>query len=84
MKIVSVGRQNISQDEWENEIRDMLKKKFDGKYDLEVFDRFIKRNIYLTIMVLIIIMVFIFQNHHSIKCIILSPSSSLDDFGPVM
>ncbi|MFL2980914.1 MAG: glucose-6-phosphate dehydrogenase [Methylophilaceae bacterium] len=46
MKIVSVGRQNISQDEWENEIRDMLKKKFDGKYDLEVFNRFIKRNIY--------------------------------------
>ena len=46
MKIVSVGRQNISQDEWENEIKDMLKKKFDGKYDLEVFDRFIKRNIY--------------------------------------
>ena len=46
MKIVSVGRQNISQDEWENEIKDMLKKKFDGKYDLEVFNRFIKRNIY--------------------------------------
>ena len=28
MKIVSVGRQNISQDEWENEIKDMLEKKF--------------------------------------------------------
>ena len=34
MKIVSVGRQNISQDEWENEIKDMLEKKFEGKYNL--------------------------------------------------
>ena len=46
MKIVSVGRQNISQNEWENEIKDMLEKKFNKKYDLKVFDRFIKRNIY--------------------------------------
>ena len=46
MKIVSVGRQNISQNEWENEIKDMLEKKFEGKYNLKVFDRFIKRNIY--------------------------------------
>jgi len=46
MKIVSVGRQSISQNEWENEIKDMLEKKFNKKYDLKVFDRFIKRNIY--------------------------------------
>ena len=46
MKIVSVGRQNISQDEWENEIKDMLENKFKGQYDLKVFERFIKRNIY--------------------------------------
>ena len=46
MKIVSVGRQNISQDEWENEIKDMLENKFKGHYDLKVFERFIKRNIY--------------------------------------
>ena len=46
MKILSVGRQNISQKEWENEIKDMLEKKFNKKYDLKVFERFIKRNIY--------------------------------------
>ena len=46
IKIVSVGRQNISQNEWENEIKDMLEKKFNGKYNLKVFDRFIKKNIY--------------------------------------
>ena len=46
MKILSVGRQNISQKEWESEIKDMLEKKFNKKYDLKVFARFIKRNIY--------------------------------------
>ena len=46
MKILSVGRQNVSQNEWENEIKDMLEKKFNKKYDLKVFERFIKRNIY--------------------------------------
>ena len=46
MKIVSVGRQSISPIEWENEIKDMLEKKFNKKYDLKVFARFIKRNIY--------------------------------------
>jgi glucose-6-phosphate 1-dehydrogenase len=46
MKILSVGRQNISQKEWESEIKDMLEKKFNKKYDLKVFERFIKRNIY--------------------------------------
>ena len=46
MKIVSVGRQSVSQKEWENEIKDMLIKKFGKNYDTKVFNRFIKRNIY--------------------------------------
>ncbi len=46
MKIVSVGRQSVSQKEWENEIKDMLIKKFGKNYDAKVFNRFIKRNIY--------------------------------------
>ena len=46
MKIVSVGRQSVSQKEWENEIKDMLNKKFGKNYDAKVFNRFIKRNIY--------------------------------------
>ena len=45
MKIVSVGRQSVSQNEWENEIKDMLNKKFGKKYDAKVFNSFIKRNI---------------------------------------
>ena len=46
MKIVSVGRQKVSQKEWESEIKNMLDKKFNKKYNVKVFDRFIKRNIY--------------------------------------
>ena len=46
MKILSVGRQEVSQDDWVNEIKGMLDKKFNGKYNSKVFDRFIERNIY--------------------------------------
>ena len=46
MKILSVGRQLVSPDEWEAEIKDMLDKKFKGDYNKKTFDRFIKRNIY--------------------------------------
>jgi len=46
MKIISVGRQTVSQEEWGSEIKGMLDTKFNNKYDLKVFDRFIKRNIY--------------------------------------
>ena len=46
MKILSVGRQLVSPDEWEAEIKDMLDKKFKGNYNKETYSRFIKRNIY--------------------------------------
>ena len=46
MKILSVGRQEVLDDAWVAEIKDMLEKKFKGNYDQLVFDRFIKRNIY--------------------------------------
>tara|TARA_B100000780_G_C21091847_1_gene440064 strand:+ start:58 stop:1512 length:1455 start_codon:yes stop_codon:yes gene_type:complete len=46
MKILSVGRQEVSQVDWINEIKGMLDNKFKGKYSSKVFDRFIKRNIY--------------------------------------
>jgi glucose-6-phosphate 1-dehydrogenase len=46
MKILSVGRQTVSQEEWVAKIKGMLDTKFNNKYDLKVFDRFIKRNIY--------------------------------------
>ena len=46
MKILSVGRQLVSPEEWETEIKDMLEKKFKGKYNKDTYNRFIKRNIY--------------------------------------
>ena len=46
MKILSVGRQLVSPDEWEAEIKDMLYKKFKDNYNKETYSRFIKRNIY--------------------------------------
>ena len=46
MKILSVGRQLVSPDEWEAEIKDMLDKKFKSNYNKETYSRFIKRNIY--------------------------------------
>jgi len=46
MKIFSVGRQEVSHEEWVAEIKDMLDKKFKGKFNQTTFERFIKRNIY--------------------------------------
>ena len=46
MKILSVGRQSISPEDWQAEIKGMLDKKFNKNYDKETFRRFIKRNIY--------------------------------------
>ena len=46
MKILSVGRQSISPEDWQAEIKGMLDKKFNKNYDKATFRRFIKRNIY--------------------------------------
>jgi len=46
MKILSVGRQASSQDEWQKEIKGMLDKKFKGGYCKKTYKRFIERNIY--------------------------------------
>tara|TARA_B100000767_G_scaffold62894_1_gene58902 strand:- start:544 stop:1962 length:1419 start_codon:yes stop_codon:yes gene_type:complete len=45
MKILSVGRQEVSESDWRSNIKDMLNEKFKS-YDKNVFDRFIKRNLY--------------------------------------
>ena len=46
MKILSVGRQSVSQEDWIKTIKSMLDEKFNNQYDQDVFERFIKRNIY--------------------------------------
>ena len=46
MKILSVGRQSVSKEEWIKTIKSMLDEKFNNQYDQKVFERFIKRNIY--------------------------------------
>ena len=46
MKILSVGRQSSTKDEWENEIKQMLDKKFKSGYCKETFKRFVARNLY--------------------------------------
>ena len=46
MKILSVGRQASTQDEWKKEIRGMLDKKFKDGYCEKTYKRFIERNIY--------------------------------------
>jgi glucose-6-phosphate 1-dehydrogenase len=46
MKILSVGRQSVSQEDWVKTIKNMLDEKFNNQYDQKVFERFIKRNIY--------------------------------------
>jgi len=46
MKILSVGRQSVSQEDWVKTIKSMLDEKFNNQYDQKVFERFIKRNIY--------------------------------------
>ena len=44
MKILGVGRRDISLDEWRDGIKKMLDTKFKDGYDQAVFERFIKRN----------------------------------------
>ncbi len=46
MKILSVGRQSVAQEDWVSTIKSMLDEKFNNQYDQKVFERFIKRNIY--------------------------------------
>ena len=46
MKILSVGRQASTQEEWKLEIKGMLDEKFKGGYCKETYKRFIERNIY--------------------------------------
>ena len=45
MKILSVGRQEVDESEWHSNIKKMLVEKFNS-YDENVFERFIKRNLY--------------------------------------
>ncbi len=46
MKILSVGRSEMSQDEWQAEINKMLETKFHEGINKKVLERFIKRNHY--------------------------------------
>jgi glucose-6-phosphate 1-dehydrogenase len=46
LKILSVGRQDISLAAWRDEIKSMLDAKFKKGYDPKVFERFIARNYY--------------------------------------
>lgn len=45
MKILSVGRQKVNESAWHSNIKSMLDEKFKS-YDKNVFERFIKRNLY--------------------------------------
>jgi len=45
MKILSVGRQEVDGSQWHSNIKKMLVEKFNS-YDENVFERFIKRNLY--------------------------------------
>ncbi|HSF71287.1 MAG TPA: glucose-6-phosphate dehydrogenase, partial [Methylotenera sp.] len=46
LKIVSVGRQDITLAAWREDIKSMLDAKFKKGYDPKVFERFIARNYY--------------------------------------
>lgn len=46
MKIMAVGRQEVSLDAWRADIKSMLDTKFKKGYDQAVFERFIARNFY--------------------------------------
>ena len=46
MKILSVGRGELSREQWQAEVKGMLDKKFKDGYDQKVFERFIARNHY--------------------------------------
>ena len=46
MKILSIGRGEMSREAWQAEIKGMLDAKFKNGYDQEVYQRFIARNFY--------------------------------------
>lgn len=46
MKILSVGRGEMTREAWQAEVKSMLDKKFKDGYDQKVFERFIARNHY--------------------------------------
>lgn len=46
MAILSVGRSEVSREEWQADIKNMLDTKFKKGYDAKVFERFIARNHY--------------------------------------
>ncbi|MEY2929209.1 MAG: Glucose-6-phosphate 1-dehydrogenase [Pseudomonadota bacterium] len=46
MKILSVGRSEVEESAWRDDIKSMLDIKFKKNYDAKVFDRFIARNFY--------------------------------------
>jgi len=46
LKILSIGRGEMSREAWQAEIKGMLDAKFKNGYDQEVFQRFINRNFY--------------------------------------
>ena len=46
MKILSVGRSDVKESAWRDDIKSMLDIKFKKNYDAKVFDRFIARNFY--------------------------------------
>jgi glucose-6-phosphate 1-dehydrogenase len=46
MKILSVGRQTSTQEDWQKEVKGMLDKKFKDGYCKKTYKRFIERNIY--------------------------------------
>jgi len=46
MKILSVGRGEMTREAWQAEVKGMLDKKFKDGYDQKVFERFIARNHY--------------------------------------
>ena len=46
MAILSVGRGEVSREEWQADIKGMLDTKFKKGYDAKVFERFIARNHY--------------------------------------
>ncbi len=46
MKILSVGRSEVEESLWQDDIKSMLDNKFKKKFDPKVFDRFIHRNFY--------------------------------------
>lgn len=46
MKILSVGRSEVEESTWRDDIKSMLDIKFGKNYDAKVFDRFIARNFY--------------------------------------